>query len=170
MRLSIVHDTHYRYSSPVVLSQQLLHLTPRALPWQTCDAHRISVEPTAGEIAEREDYYGNRTLHLLLAVPHDALVVRAESEVSVKPRAQIALGAPKASWEAVRARLRALDAPPLIEPAEFLYESRMIPDLQYMFKHALNGFRALLADEALNLPDNVAFSRFLANRMTAFSL
>ena len=47
MRLHIVHDTHYLYSSPVLLSQQLLHLTPRELPWQTCNAHRIGVEPTA---------------------------------------------------------------------------------------------------------------------------
>src|SRR4051812_16821739 len=99
MRLSIIHETHYRYSAPVVLSQQLLHLTPRALPWQTCDVHRISVEPAAGEIAEREDYFGNRTQHLLLALPHEALVVRAESEVSVRPRAQIVLGAPKLAWE-----------------------------------------------------------------------
>ena len=30
MRLHVVHETHYRYSSPVVLSQQLLHLTPRS--------------------------------------------------------------------------------------------------------------------------------------------
>src|SRR6266853_40117 len=111
MRLSIFHETRYRYSSPVVLSQQLLHLTPRALPWQSCEAHRISVEPTAGETAEGEDYYGNRTLHLLLAAPHEALVVRAESEVSTRPRSQAALGAPRVSWEAVRARLRSLEMP-----------------------------------------------------------
>src|SRR3981081_2065290 len=105
MRLHIVHETHYLYSSPVVLSQQLLHLTPRALPWQTCNAHGISVSPTAGEMAEREDYYGNPPLHLLLAAPHEELIVRAESEVSVRPRAHAALGAPRLPWEAVRARL-----------------------------------------------------------------
>src|SRR6266851_5574737 len=142
MRLSILHETHYRYSSPVVLSQQLLHLTPRTLPWQTCDAHRISVEPAAGETAEREDYYGNRTRHLLLAVPHEALVVRAESEVSVKPRAHIALGAPRVPWEAVRARLRALDAPALVEPAEFLYESPHIERSRELADYAVKSFTA----------------------------
>jgi transglutaminase-like putative cysteine protease len=153
MRLSIIHETHYRYSSPVVLSQQLLHLTPRALPWQTCHAHRISVEPTAGEIAEREDYYGNRTVHLLLAVPHEELVVHAESEVSVEPRAQIALGAPKASWEAVRARLRALDAPPLIEPAEFLYESPHVERSRELADYAVKSFtsRRAILESALDL-------------------
>src|SRR4030088_2501973 len=116
MRLHIVHDTHYLYSSPVLLSQQLPHLPPRALPWQTCEAHRIGVEPTAGEIAEREDHYGNHTLHLLLAGPRVSPPVVSEAEVSVKPRAQIALGAPKLSGEAVPARIRALDLPPLVEP------------------------------------------------------
>jgi transglutaminase-like putative cysteine protease len=140
MRLHIVHETHYLYSSPVLLSQQLLHLTPRALPWQTCEAHRIGVEPTAGEIAEREDYYGNHTLHLLLAVPHVSLTVRAESEVTVKPRAQIALGAPRLSWEAVRARLRALDLPPLVEPAEFLYESPHVERSRDLADYCMKSF------------------------------
>ena len=153
MRLSIVHETHYRYSSPVVLSQQLLHLTPRALPWQTCDAHRISVEPTAGEIAEREDYYGNRTQHLLLAVPHEALVVRAESDVNVRPRAQIALGAPKLPWEAVRGRLRALDAPPPVEPAEFLYDSPHVERSRELADYAVKSFTARrgILESALDL-------------------
>ena len=142
MRLSIIHETQYRYSSPVVLSQQLLHLTPRALPWQACHAHRINVEPVAGEFAELDDYYGNRTVHLLLATPHDALTVRAESEVSVKPRAQVALAAPRVSWEAVRARLRALDAPPLVEPAEFLFESPHVERSRELADYAVKSFTA----------------------------
>lgn len=153
MRLSIFHETHYRYSSPVVLSQQLLHLTPRTLPWQTCEAHRISVEPIAGEIAEREDYYGNRTQHLLLAVPHEALVVRAHSEVNVSPRAQIALGSPKLAWEAMRARLRTLDAPPLVEPAEFLYDSPHVERSRELADYAVKSFTARrgILESALDL-------------------
>ena len=147
MRLHIVHDTQYRYSSPAVVSQQLLHLSPRALPWQSCESHRISTAPTANEFTEREDYYGNRTLHLLIAVPHDALVVRAESEVSVKPRAQSALAAPRVAWEAVRARLRALDAPPLVEPTEFLYDSPHVERSRELAEYAVRSFterRAIL--------------------------
>src|SRR3989449_5372567 len=123
MRLSVTHETQYRYSSPVVLSQQLLHLTPRVLPWQRCDAHDISAEPRAAEMPQREDYYGNRRGSLVIAVPHQALVVRAASTVSVEPRARAALAAPKTSWEAVRARLSALDSPPLAEAVEFLFDS-----------------------------------------------
>jgi len=140
MRLHIVHETQYRYSSPAVVSQQLLHLSPRVLPWQSCEAHRIGTAPPANEISEREDYYGNRSLHLLIAVPHEALVVRAESEVAVKPRAQAALAAPRVSWEAVRARLRALDAPPLVEPAEFLYDSPHVERSRELGDYALRSF------------------------------
>lgn len=141
MRLHIVHETHYRYSSPAVLSQQLLHLTPRALPWQECEKHRISIEPAAGEITEREDYYGNRTVHLLIAVPHDALVVRAESELRVRPRAQATLAAPRVPWETVRAGLNALNASPL-EAAEFLYDSPHIERSHELAHYAARSFAA----------------------------
>src|SRR5260370_37661579 len=123
MRSSATPQARYPYSSPVGLSQQLLQLTPRVLPWQRWGTRQVSVGPTASETTQREDYYGNRTASLVIAVPHQELVVRAASAVSVEPRASAALAAPRSSWEAVRARLSALDAPPLAEPAEFLFDS-----------------------------------------------
>jgi len=165
VRLSILHETHYRYSAPVVLSQQLLHLTPRTLPWQTCERHRITIEPTAGELAERDDYFGNRTVHLLLAAPHDSLLVRAESEVNVKPRPRERRSSPKISWEAVRARLRALDAPPLIEPADFLYDSPHIERSRELADYAIKSFTArrgileAMADLARRIHKDFAFDR-----------
>jgi transglutaminase-like putative cysteine protease len=135
MRLAVTHETQYRYSSPVVLSQQLLHLTPRVLPWQRCEAHEIKVEPAAGETTEREDYYGNRTMSLVIAVPHEALVVRAASTVSVEPRATSALAAPKTSWEAVRAH-------PLVEAAEFLFDSPHVERSQELADYAVKSFTA----------------------------
>ena len=142
MRLAVTHETQYRYSSPVVLSQQLLHLTPRVLPWQGCEAHAISVAPAAGETTEREDYYGNRTTSLVIALPHQALIVRAASTVSVAPRAQAALAAPKISWEAVRARLSALDARQLAEPAEFLFDSPHVERSHELSDYAVKSFTA----------------------------
>ena len=153
MRLHVVHDTHYRYASPVVLSQQLLHLAPRVLPWQAVHSHRVTVEPTAGEFDEREDYYGNRTVHLLLAAPHEELVVHAESEVEVAPREKAALEAPSVPWEAVRDRLRSLTEPPLAEPSEFVYESPHIETWREIADYAAKSFpraRATL-DAALDL-------------------
>ena len=142
MRLSVTHETHYRYSSSVVLSQQLLHLTPRVLPWQRCDAHEVSVEPTANEVTQRDDYYGNRTMSLVIAVPHQDLVVRAASSVSVEPRVSAALAAPRSSWEAVRARLSALDTPPLVEAAEFLFDSPHVERSRELADYAVKSFTA----------------------------
>jgi len=142
MELAVTHETHYRYSSPVALSQQLLHLTPRALPWQSCKAHRIDIEPAASEMTEREDYYGNRTASLVIAVPHHALLVRAASTMSVEPRARAALAAPKSSWEAVRARLSALDAPTLAEPVEFLFDSPHVERSHELADYAVKSFTA----------------------------
>jgi transglutaminase-like putative cysteine protease len=142
MKLSVTHETQYRYSTPVLLSQQLLHLSPRALAWQRCDKHEISVEPTANEMTQREDYYGNRTASLVIAVPHQTLTVRAASVVTVEPRAHAALAAPKTSWEAVRARLSALDAPPLAEPAEFLFDSPHVERSRELADYAVKSFTA----------------------------
>ena len=139
MRLHVLHETHYRYSSPVVLSQQLLHLTPRTLPWQACRAHRITVEPQAGEYEQRQDYYGNPTVHALLAAPHEDLLVRAESEVEVAPREKAALAAPRTAWEALRERLHAPEAP-LLEPAEFLHESPHVETWRELAEYAGKSF------------------------------
>jgi len=147
MRLHVVHETHYRYSSPVVLSQQLLHLTPRVLPWQAVHAHQIEVDPAAGEFDEHEDYYGNRTVHLLLAAPHEDLVVRAESEVEVAPREKAALATPAVPWETVRERLHALKEPSLLDPSAFLYESPHIETWREVNEYAAKSFtrgRAIL--------------------------
>ena len=147
MRLHVVHETHYKYSSPVVLSQQLLHLTPRPMPVQSCEMHRIAVRTTVAEMAEREDYFGNRTTHMLIAAPHDELLVRAESEVTVKPRAKAALGAPKVHWEAVRKRLHALDATHPGYACEHLFESPHVERSRELADYAIKSFterRAIL--------------------------
>ena len=139
MRLHILHETRYTYSSPVALSHQLLHLAPRALPWQSCEQYRIRIDPAPGEMTERRDYYGNPTLHTLIAVPHEALLVRAESQVSVEPRAQATLAAPRLGWEAVRDSLNVLDGPSL-EPAEFLYDSPHVARSHELAHYAAKSF------------------------------
>jgi len=140
MRLQVVHETHYKYASPVVLSQQLLHLTPRVLPWQAVRSHRIKVDPAAGEFDEHEDYYGNRTVHLLLATPHEELIVHAESALDVAPREKAALAAPPVPWETVRERLHAPTEPPLLDPSAFLYESPHIETWREIHDYAAKSF------------------------------
>lgn len=157
MRYRIVHETLYRYASPVALSHQLLHLTPRALPWQTLHSHRIAIEPQPGETTEREDDFGNPVRQVLLATPHQALTVRAESEVSVAPRAEAAAAALPAAWDALRERLHGIDETPLLEPAQFLYESPQVECLAELAAYAAPSFppRRRVLDAALELASRI---------------
>jgi transglutaminase-like putative cysteine protease len=138
MRLQVVHETHYRYASPVLLSQQLLHLAPRELPWQSRQAHRLSIEPQPGEYAEGVDFFGNRIARLLIAAPHQDLLVRAASTLELAPREKAALALPRSPWETVREK-----APD--EAPAFLYESRHVETWRELAGYAVASFPARCA-------------------------
>jgi transglutaminase-like putative cysteine protease len=134
MRLHVVHETHYVYTAPVALSQQLLHLTPRALPWQACREQRLEIAPVPGERSARADYFGNPVTQFLIAAPHSELLVRAASTLEVAPREQAALARPRGAWEDVREATRR-DAP------EFLYESPSVETWRDLAEYAATSFR-----------------------------
>lgn len=118
MKYNVLHETLYDYESPVVLSQQLLHLTPRVLDFQTLLGHRIAVDPVPAETSTRDDYFGNPVTQILLAAPHGRLSVSAESQVEVMSRS---LPEDGAAWEDVRDGLRRPGAP--LDPVQFMFES-----------------------------------------------
>lgn len=157
MRYRIVHETLYRYASPVALSHQLLHLTPRALPWQTLHSHRITIEAQPAEQTEREDDFGNPVRQVLIATPHQRLSVRAESEVSVTPRADAAAAAPPSAWDALRERLHSIDQTPPLEPAQFVYESPRVECLPELGEYAAPSFppRRPVLEAALDLASRI---------------
>ena len=150
MRYDLLHETHYSYESPVVLSQQLLHLTPRVVEGQRLDAHAIDVEPTPSESATRDDYFGNPVRQFMLAAPHSALTVRARSTVEVLPRVA---PAPAGPWDALRDRLRAEGTGAPLEPMEFLYESPHVEFSRDLAAYAEPSFTPgrELVDAALDL-------------------
>lgn len=83
VRYRVIHETCYTYSNTVTSSRQLAHLQPRITPWQEVHRHRITVAPDPIERADGEDYFGNAVLRFAVYEPHDELLVRAESEVTV---------------------------------------------------------------------------------------
>ena len=141
-RYQIVHRTRYTYESRVAVAQQLLHLTPRDLPWQKRLAHAIEVEPRPSETTEYLDYFGNPVCHAVLDSPHDVLTVRAESEVTVGRRTggRVPDGSPP--WEAVRDGLRAAATAAQLEAAEYLFESPHIQFSAALVKFAAPSFGA----------------------------
>ena len=140
MKYEVIHETVYRYESPVVLSQQLLHLTPRVVDFQRLQAHRIDVQPAPAECGTREDYFGNPVLQFMLAAPHASLAVHAHSSIEVLPRA---VATPASSWEQARDRLRDGGNPgggKLLEPMQFLYESPHIEFFRDLAAYAEPSF------------------------------
>lgn len=119
MKYNVLHETVYGYESPVVLSQQLLHLTPRVLDFQTLIRHSIAIDPAPAETHARDDYFGNPVTQILLAAPHGKLWVSADSQVEVTPRPAPGGGD---AWEEVRDRLRRAGGTQL-EAVQFMFES-----------------------------------------------
>lgn len=141
-RYHVVHETVYDYESPVSLSRQLLHLTPRECRWQRCPEHCIRVSPEPSATRRRQDAFGNPVRELTIEFPHRSLTVRAESTIEVFPRlpaeafgmagdADIVQFAEAASaflraspaWERVRDTLAFGARPVQLEASRFQFES-----------------------------------------------
>ncbi|MBX3191792.1 MAG: transglutaminase family protein [Labilithrix sp.] len=125
----VVHETRYEYEHPVGVSRQIVHLAPRAMPWQRCLRHSLDVTPNAQTLAIAEDAFGNPLTSLLIEESHDALSVRAESWVDVTARAYPD-DASSPAWDDVRARLayqagRRL-APADLDATRFSFESTRV--------------------------------------------
>ena len=123
MRLAVVHATTYRYNSPVALSRQLLHLEPREASAQSVEGFALEIAPAPDETARGTDYFGNPVVAFAIVQPHAELTVRSRFDATVAPRAEDIAGRHTDAWDAVRDRLRDLGQPPLVDAAQFLYET-----------------------------------------------
>jgi transglutaminase-like putative cysteine protease len=141
MELKVIHETHYRYQSPVALSQQLLHLKPRALAWQTLESFHLDIAPQATDFAERQDYFGNPVASFAIASPHAQLQVRSESVVRVEARAPALASRSSMAWDELSDRLRGLPDPSLLDAAQFLFESPHVEYLPELAAYASPTFR-----------------------------
>ncbi len=86
----VVHETSYSYESPVSLSRQHLHLTPRDCPWQSSIAHHIRIDPEPSFSRLRFDPFGNPVRQFAIEAPHSRLIVHAESTIEVRAHWPIA--------------------------------------------------------------------------------
>ena len=122
-RYRVLHETRYKYQSKVTLSQQYLHLTPRIFDYQDTEAHRIQIEPAINEGFEAIDYFGNHSRHVALTLPHDHLLVHAESTVALRARPGLAQIAGSPPWEGVRDTMATDKRPATLEACRYLYAS-----------------------------------------------
>jgi len=88
MKYQITHKTWYAYADLVPICHNLVHLAPRATPYQKCFAYRLKIDPVPAFLTYRDDYFGNRTEHFSIEGAHRKLEVIAESTVEVAPKDQ----------------------------------------------------------------------------------
>jgi transglutaminase-like putative cysteine protease len=125
-RYRVEHQTRYRYSAPVSLSHQQLHLTPRPVACQQVHSHEVWITPEPTLRHETSDTFGNPVTVLTLESAHEALEVVARSTIEVSAQV-LPRGEDTPPWETVREALtyHATWQPDatILEAAQFLFES-----------------------------------------------
>lgn len=138
----ILHDTHYRYASPVSLAQQLAHLWPRTCPWQRNHAQQLLVSPQPCQRQDGLDVFGNPLTRLVFERPHNELKVSARLRIEVLTRPALDLQA-SPPWEQARAALsysgQAMEAE-LLQAARFRFESPYVRLKQAFVDYAAECF------------------------------
>jgi transglutaminase-like putative cysteine protease len=92
MRITISHDTVYRYSTPASGVIQILRLTPRDHDGQYVASWRIDVSADC-PLASHEDAFGNIAHTFTADGPLDELVVHVEGEVDTQDTSGLVNGA-----------------------------------------------------------------------------
>ena len=64
MKYHVFHGTTYRYSRPVSLCHNQVHLTPRTTPRQRCLQSSVEISPTPSCRSGWTDYFGNEVQFL----------------------------------------------------------------------------------------------------------
>ncbi|WP_332878946.1 transglutaminase family protein [Massilia sp. S19_KUP03_FR1] len=152
-RYRVVHETRYQYQSTVTLSQQYLHLTPRAFPCQQLESHLIWLDPVIHEGTDGVDYFGNSTRHVALTVPHERLLVHAESTVVLHARPRLAQIGASLPWESVRDMMGKEKSAATLEACRYLYASPHVnwfPELEAYARASFTPGRPQL-DGAMDL-------------------
>lgn len=121
----VLHDTHYRYSAPVSLAQQLAHLWPRDCTRQLCQERHLTVTPQPTARQDGLDTFGNPLTRLVFERPHEQLRVIASLRVEVLARDSL-VPDDSPAWESVVAALGYSGqplAPELLEAARYRFQS-----------------------------------------------
>ncbi len=127
-RYQILHDTHYRYASPVSLAQQLVHLWPRECAWQRCAERVLEVSPLPTRRRDEQDVFGNPLTRLGLEYQHDELKVSTRVQIEVLPRPAPSLCA-SPPWEQARDSLaysRQALSPAFLDASRYRFESPFV--------------------------------------------
>ena len=156
-RYHVVHETRYAYRSPVTLSQQYLHMTPRSFAYQHIESHEVWVNPLENDGIDGVDYFGNKTRQLAITAQHQTLLVHAESSVALMQRHGLAAIRGTATWESLRDRLHLGMDVAMADAYRYLYASPHVtcsPELAEYARISYTPGRPQL-DAALDLAQRI---------------
>jgi transglutaminase-like putative cysteine protease len=140
--LEVVHETRYDYGAPVAHAHHAAHLQPLQDAAQTLEAFHLQIEPSPAQCVAEVDAFGNARHRFELTAPHQVLLVRSTSRVTVSARFHALRPEASPAWEQVRERLRYV-AHGAFEPAvEFVQPSPYVP----WHESALAGLRNWAAE------------------------
>jgi len=142
--LEVLHETRYDYGAPVAHAHHAAHLQPLQDAAQTLEAFDLRIEPAPApaQCVAEVDAFGNARHRFELTTPHQVLLVRSTSRVTVAARFSALQPEKSPAWEQVRERLRYV-AHGAFEPAvEFVQPSPYVP----WHEPALAGLRNWAAE------------------------
>ncbi len=134
MKLRVRHRTTYEYAEPVTLAAHLLHLRPRALPFQLVRAFASRAGPEPARERHGTDYFGNPVAWLFHQEPHSRFEIATEACVELFAAEPPASSLP---WEEVAAAAR---CPAGWRASEFAYPSPFVPASAVARKFAQPSF------------------------------
>lgn len=125
---SITHGSTYRYSTPVALSHQALHLEPLTTDTQECLGFDLEVYPNPMDLVTRVDYFGNRIHYFTVTEPHLELRINARSQIALTsgPVADSTI-----TTGQMRTWLRVSNEPAANYARQFLFASPLAPTLPF---------------------------------------
>ena len=140
VELEVVHETRYRYTSPVSLAHHMAHLQPVHDDYQALLSFMLDVDPVPGQCRDSLDAMGNAQRHFSLAQAHSSLCVRATSRVRVAPRFADLQAEASPAWDVLAASLRYVARAPLQPAVEYAMPSPYVPRLPELREYAAASF------------------------------
>ncbi len=157
MRLQVVHETRYDYTSPVTLAHHRAHLQPLDDAHQQRRSFDLDVEPAPLHSRTSLDPWGNTQCHFTVAQPHRSLTVRSTSQVRLQPRFAALDAAASPAWDDVVPRLRYVAGGAWLPAVEYVQPSPYVPRSEALRELARPSFvpRRPLADAAIELMERI---------------
>ena len=139
MNLQIIHTTHYRYNPVVETAQHIAYLRPLNHAGQTLETHTFEVSPAPSSLRHATDVYGNTRSFFALQIPHEVLVVEANSTIITRPSPSVVS---TLSWEQVRDRFCYVAGGAFDAASEFTFASPFVPRSPEFAEYARKDFVA----------------------------